>query len=153
MPVYFYASWYSSKATDVEVESMIAGYDAIKDKVLEIKNKGYEATNKENGQLESLRIALEATARGITFAPIDLYESEATVWKAISDTVVLPPFNAIEGLGDVVANVIVEERKKRAFLSIEDLQRRGRVSQTLIEKMRQMGILDGMDESAQLTLF
>lgn len=153
MPVYFYASWYSSKATDVEVESMIAGYDAIKEKVIEIKNKGYEATNKENGQLESLRIALEATARGITFAPIDLYESEATVWKAISDTVVLPPFNSIEGLGDVVANVIVEERQKRAFLSIEDLQKRGRVSQTLIEKMRQMGILDGMDESAQLTLF
>lgn len=153
MPVYFYASWYSSKATDVEVESMIAGYEAIKEKVIEIKNKGYEATNKENGQLESLRIALEATARGITFAPIDLYESEATVWKAISDTVVLPPFNAIEGLGDVVANVLVEERQKRAFLSIEDLQKRGRVSQTLIEKMRQMGILDGMDESAQLTLF
>lgn len=82
-----------------------------------------------------------------------MYESEATVWKAISDTVVLPPFNAIEGLGDVVANVIVEERKKRAFLSVEDLQKRGRVSQTLIEKMREMGILDGMDESAQLTLF
>ena len=47
----------------------------------------------------------------------------------------------------------MEERQKRAFLSIEDLQKRGRVSQTLIEKMRQMGILDGMDESAQLTLF
>lgn len=153
MPVYFYASWYSSKATDVDVEAMIKGYDAIKERVIEIKNKGFDATNKESGQLESLRIALEATARGITFAPIDLYESEATVWKAISDTVVLPPFNAIEGLGDVVANVIVEERKKRAFLSVEDLQKRGRVSQTLIEKMREMGILDGMDESAQLTLF
>ncbi len=153
MPVYFYASWYSSKATDVDVESMIDGYDAIKDKVIEIKNKGYDATNKENGQLESLRVALEATARGMKFAPIDLYQSEATVWKAISDTEILPPFNSIEGLGDVVANVIVEEREKRAFLSIEDLQKRGRVSQTLIEKMRSMGILDGMDESAQLTLF
>ena len=153
MPVYFYASWYSSKATDVDVESMIDGYDAIKDKVIEIKNKGYDATNKENGQLESLRVALEATARGMKFAPIDLYQSEATVWKAISDIEILPPFNSIEGLGDVVANVIVEEREKRAFLSIEDLQKRGRVSQTLIEKMRSMGILDGMDESAQLTLF
>ena len=30
MPVYFYASWYSSKATDVDVVSMIKGYDGIK---------------------------------------------------------------------------------------------------------------------------
>ena len=29
MPVYFYASWYSSKATDVDVESMIKGYTSI----------------------------------------------------------------------------------------------------------------------------
>ncbi len=31
---------------------MINGYDAIKNKILEIKNKGYDATNKENGVLE-----------------------------------------------------------------------------------------------------
>ena len=30
MPVYFYASWLTSKATDFEVETMIKGYDAIK---------------------------------------------------------------------------------------------------------------------------
>jgi DNA polymerase-3 subunit alpha (Gram-positive type) len=153
MPVYFYASWFSSKATDVDVETMIKGYDTIKNQIVAIQNKGYEATNKENGQLESLKVALEATARGIKFLNIDLYNSEATVWKAVSDHEVLPPFNAIDGLGDVAAEAIVAEREKRRFLSIEDLQKRGRVSQTLIEKMKSMGILDGMDESAQLTLF
>ena len=38
-------------------------------------------------------------------------------------------------------------------VSVEDLQKRGKVSGTLIEKMRSMGILDGMDESSQLSLF
>lgn len=153
MPVYFYASWYSSKATDVDVDAMISGYNSIKNRIIEIQNKGYEASNKENGQLESLKIALEATARGMTFKNIDLYNSEATVWKAVSETEVLPPFNAIDGLGEAVAQNIVAEREKGEFISIEDLQKRAKISQTLIDKMRMMGTLDGMDESSQLTLF
>ena len=78
MPVYFYASWYSSKATDVDVENMIMGYNSIKSRLEDIEAKGYEATNKEAGQAESLKVALEATARGIKFLPIDLYKSDAT---------------------------------------------------------------------------
>lgn len=153
MPVYFYASWYSSKATDVDIEAMIKGYDSIKNRIIEIQNKGYEATNKENGQLESLKVALEATARGIKFANVDLYKSEATVYTAIDENTVIPPFAAIDGLGDTVAKNIVEERNKREFISIEDLQKRAKISGTLIDKMRMMGILDGMDESSQLSLF
>lgn len=153
MPVYFYASWYSSKATDVDVEAMIAGYTPIKNRIMDIQNKGYEATNKENGQLESLKIALEATARGIKFLNVDLYKSDATVWKAISDTEIYPPFNSIDGLGDTVAQNIITEREKQKFLSIEDLQRRAKISQTLIEKMKLMEILKELPESSQMTLF
>ena len=65
----------------------------------------------------------------------------------------IPPFRSIDGLGDVVARAIVEERKKRPFLSIEDLQKRAKISSTLLEKMRSMGILDNMDESSQMSLF
>ncbi len=153
MPVYFYASWLTSKATDVDVEVMIKGYDAIKAKIIEIQNKGYDATNKEMGQLESLKVCLEATARGIKFLPIDLNKSNSTVWGVKDDTSIYPPFSSIDGLGDTVANNIVVEREKGTFLSIEDLQKRGKISGTLIEKMRSMGILDGMDESSQLSLF
>ena len=153
MPVYFYASWYSSKATDVDVEAMIGGYTPIKNRIIDIQNKGYEATNKENGQLESLKIALEATARGMKFLNVDLYNSEATVWKAVSDTEIYPPFNSIDGLGDTVAQNIVAERQKKEFLSIEDLQKRAKISQTLIDKMKLMGILKDLPESSQMTLF
>jgi len=153
MPVYFYASWLSSKATDVAVESMIKGYDAIRNNIIEIMNKGYDATNKENGQLESLKVSLEATARGMKFLNIDLYKSEASVWVAVSDNEIIPPFSAIDGLGEAVANNIVEERKKREFISIEDVQIRCKVSSTIMEKMRLMNIFDGMEESSQLSLF
>ena len=153
MPVYFYASWYSSKATDVDVESMIKGYTSIKARLEDIQEKGYEATNKENGQAESLKIALEATARGMKFLNVDLYESDATVWVVKSDNEIYPPFNAIEGLGDTVAKNIVQEREKGKFLSIEDVQKRAKISTTLIDKMKEMGILEGLPDSNQLTLF
>jgi DNA polymerase-3 subunit alpha (Gram-positive type) len=153
MPVYFYASWYSSKATDVDVINMIEGYNSIKQRIEDIQVKGYEATNKENGQLESLKVALEATARGIKFLPIDVYKSDATTWVVNSDNEIYPPFSSIEGLGDTVAKKIVEEREKGSFLSIEDVQKRGKVSQTLIDKMKAMGILKDLPDSNQLTLF
>ena len=153
MPVYFYASWYTSKATDVDVENMIKGYSSIKARLEDIQSKGYEATNKENGQAESLKVALEATARGIKFLNVDLYESDATVWVTKNDTEIYPPFNAIDGLGDTVAKNIVAEREKGKFISIEDVQKRAKVSQTLIEKMKDMGILSGLPDSNQLSLF
>lgn len=152
-PAWFYASWFTSKATDFDVEAMIKGYDAVKGRMLEIINKGYDASNKENGILESLRLALEATARKIKFANIDLMKSNAKVWGVKDEETIYPPFSAIDGLGEAVANKIVEEREKAPFLSIEDLQKRAKISNTIIEKMRMMGILDGMDESSQLSLF
>ena len=153
MPVYFYSSWYSSKATDVDLEAMVKGYNAIKARIEDIQVKGYEATNKENGQAESLKVALEATARGIKFLNVDLYKSDATVWVAKNDTEIYPPFNAIEGLGDTVAKAIVAEREKQPFISIEDVQKRGKVSKTLVDKMTEMGILKDLPDSNQLSLF
>ena len=153
MPVYFYASWLTSKATDVDVDTMIKGYDAIKERIIEIQNKGYDATNKELGILESLKVCLEASARGIKFLPLEIDGSNSTVWGVKDEVSIIPPFSSIDGLGETVASKIVEEREKGEFLSIEDLQRRARVSQTLVDKMRSMGILEGMEESSQLSLF
>ena len=80
-------------------------------------------------------------------------KSLATVWGVKDDLSIYPPFSSIDGLGDTVAQNIVEEREKKEFISIEDLQKRAHISSTLIEKMKLMGILDGMPESSQLTLF
>ena len=153
-PIYYYASWFSTKATDFDIEVMIKGYDAIKARINEIINKGYDASNKENGILECLKLALEMTARGLKFGNIDLKKSNSMTFSIDEDNkTLIPPFRSIDGLGDVVAKTIVEEREKGEFLSIDDLQKRGKISSTLIEKMRMMGILDNMDESSQLSLF
>ena len=153
MPIYFYASWFSTKATDFDIESMIKGYDAIKNRLTEIKDKGYDASNKESGIKESLNVALEASARGMKVSNFDLYKSKALTFDVLDDKTMIPPFISIDGLGEVVAKNIEEEAKKKPFVSIEEFQNRCKVSQTLIDKMRGMGLFKGMPESSQLSLF
>lgn len=153
MPVYFYASWLTSKATDFDVETMTLGYEGIKKRITEIQAKGFEATNKELGLLESLKVCLEACARGIKFLPIDLYDSNSSVWGVYDETSIRPPFSSVDGLGETVAKQIVKERENGKFISVEDFQLRGKVSQTLVEKLRSMHVLDNMPESSQLSLF
>ncbi len=153
-PIVYYAAQFSVEYNDFDIETMIRGYESVKNKIIEINQKGYEATNKESSILECLKVALEMLARNMTFAPIDLYKSHHTNFVISEDgKSLIPPFRAIDGLGDVVAKNIVEEREKREYISIEDLQKRAKISTTLIEKMRSMGILDGMEESSQLSLF
>ena len=152
-PKYYYAAYFSIRCHDFYIESMIKGYDAIKREIEEINDKGYDATNKEIAVLEVLQVALEATARGFKFANIDIEKSDATNFILLDDYTLLPPFRTIDGLGGLVAKKIVEERAKKPFLSIEDLQKRGKVTATTIEKMRLMGVLDNLDESNQLSLF
>ncbi len=153
-PIMYYATHFSIKVFDFDIKAMIDGYDAIKERIIEIENKGFEASNKESSILEGLQIALEASARGFKFASIDLNKSDSDKFLIAEDgKTLIPPFRAIEGLGETVAKKIVEEREKNYFLSIEDLQKRAKVSSTLIEKMKMMGILDGMDESSQISIF
>ena len=118
-----------------------------------LENKGYEASNKENGISESLKVALEMSARNIKISNFDLYKSRGTIFMVEDDNTIIPPFISIDGLGEVVAKNIEKEAKKGEFISIEDFQARCKVSQTLIDKMRAMGIFSGMPETSQLTLF
>ncbi len=153
-PLHYYAAYFSVRITDYDIETMIDGNNAIKQKIIEINNKGYEKTNKETAILDSLISALEMTARGYQFGNIDLYKSDSFMFIIDDDQkTLIPPFITIDGLGDIVAKKIISERLKGEYISIEDLQNRARISQTLIDKMRLMGILKGMPESSQLSLF
>ncbi len=154
-PLYYYATYFSVRVDDFDIDTMIKGKEEIKKILEDLLAKGFEATNKEGNIIETLRIALEATARGISFGPIDLERSEATkfVIDETKENTLIPPFSAISGLGATVAQAIVEEREKRPFLSKEDLQVRGKVSKTLIDKMITMGIISNLPDSNQLSLF
>ena len=152
-PIYYYAAYLSIRCHDFDIETMINGYDKIRERIIDIQNKGYDKTNKEEAILDVLYITLELYARGFKIGKFDLYKSESMNFIIDDDNTLIPPFISIDGLGDIVAKKIVEERKKADFISIEDLAKRAKVSQTLIEKMKVLGILDNLPETNQLTLF
>ena len=109
---------------------------------------------KEQDLLSTLEVALEMTARGYKFSSVDLLKSHSMNFVIDEDRkTLIPPFRALDGLGGTVANNIIIEREKGEFLSIDDLQKRGKLSSTLIEKMRLMGILKDLPESSQISLF
>ena len=74
--------------------------------LLKLRIKGFDASNKENGISESLKVALEMAARGIKVAPYNLYKSKGSIFTVEDDKTIIPPFRAIDGLGDVVAKNI-----------------------------------------------
>ena len=153
-PAIYYATYFSTRFEDFDLEVMMKGYDAIRAKITEIQSKGYDATNKDQSVLETLKLALEATARGITFKNIDIIKSDGNNFVMDEeDNALILPFRSLDGLGDAVANKIIEERNLKPFYSVEDFQNRSKANATTIDKMRTLGIFKGMPETSQLSLF
>jgi len=153
-PAIYYATYFSTRLDDFDINAMMKGYASIKSRIVEINNKGFDMSNKEASLLETLKLALEATARGIIFGNLDIMKSDAKSFQIDEDGVTLiPPFRVIDGLGETVAQSIQEEAKKRPFLSIEDFQKRCRVSTTLVDKMKALNLFGDLPETSQLSLF
>ena len=150
-PKEYYATFFSVRADDFDIEIMATEGIAKQNRKM-IEDMGNDANVKQKGVLTILELVCEMFARGIKFLPIDLYESDATKFRVIGDNL-LPPLNSIPGLGENAAKALVNARNEEAFCSIDDLRARGKVSKTIIDKMKDMGILEGLPESSQISLF
>ena len=153
-PIYYYCAYFSIRAKAFDIKTMGAGLDAIKRKMQEIaeKRKNNEASNVEIDLYTTLEIVNEMWERGFKFGKLDLYRSDATEFLIDGDTLI-PPFVAMDGLGENVAKQLVRARQEGEFLSKTELRKRGGLSSTLVEKMDEMGILGNMPEDNQLSLF
>jgi DNA polymerase-3 subunit alpha (Gram-positive type) len=151
-PIQYYATYFYRLLDDFDCEVVLKGPEFVKRRMKEIQEKGNAASPKEKGLFTALESVLEFFARGFTFKRVDLYRSHATQFVIDGDSLILP-FASIPGVGENAANNIMEARKNGEFLSIEDFQKRARVSSTVVELLKNMGCLDGLPESNQLVLF
>lgn len=148
----FYAAYFTVRADDFDIEAMAKGSASIRVRIDEIAQKGLDAAPKEKSLLTVLEMTLEMCERGYSFQKVDLYRSHATEFIIDGDTLI-PPFNAVPGLGTNAALSIVEARKNGDFLSKEDLQQRSKVSKTIIEYLDSQGCLGDLPDQNQLSLF
>lgn len=151
-PIQFYATYFSVRADTFDVELFCQGYDAMKNKLVEIEEKGFQAVPKEKAMISILEMALEMTARGFRFKPVDLYRSHATKFIIDGDALIFP-FSAIDGIGENAAKQIAAAKEDGDYLSIEDFQQRSRASKTIVEILKTMGCFRGLPDSNQLSLF
>lgn len=151
-PIYFYAAYLSVRAADFELDTMVKGPEALRQRIENILAKGNEATPKEKSLLTVLEVSLEMYERGFSLQRVDLYKSSATEFIVDGNTLI-PPFNAVDGLGTNAAINIVKVREDGEFLSKEDLRERSKISKTVIEFLDNHGCLEGMAEKNQLSLF
>ena len=153
-PIWYYCAYLSIRRDQFDIASMIRGEDAIRDKIDEIDEKGNSASNKEIDTRETLCLCLEMCARGFYFKNIDIEKSDSKKFVITEDKKgLIIPFRALDGLGENVAEQIVKARNEAPFISQEDLMKRGKINQTALEKLKQLGCLDNLSESNQLSLF
>ncbi len=150
----YYTAYFSIRASAFDYEMMANGLDHLRMKRAEIIKRGEieKLTKKDNDVLKDMRIVEEMYARGVEFAPIDIKKVNAKYFQIV-DGKIMPSLTSVAGLGESVAEIFVEERDKKPFVSIEDIKKRGKINNTTIGVMKQCGILKGMRESNQISLF
>ena len=158
-PLEYYAVYFTTRCDAYDIETMIQGKEAIKAKFLDIQARkanyttAREVTNKEESLLTTLESAIEMTARGYKFSNIDLYRSDSKNFIVDHETKsLIPPFSAIDGLGEAAAKTVIEARKNGEFLSIEDLTVRTQLNGTNIKMLEKLGVLKDMQAKNQLEL-
>ncbi len=146
-PSLFYSAWFSKRAKGHDVHAYLGGPIAIKAKIDELNAKT-DSTAKDDGILTSLQLALEMTLRGIKFLPVDINESDAFIFKIENGNLRLP-FVAVDGLGDAVAQDIVDKRMEKPFTSKKDVNSRTRLNQTLFEEFELMHAFKNLPDEDQ----
>ncbi len=134
-PLYYYCAYFSIRAKAFDLATMSGGLERVKAKMEEIalKKKNNEASNVEQDLYTTLELVNEMLERGFKFGKLDLYKSHATDFLIEEDTLI-PPFVAMDGLGENVAKQVVAARAEGEFLSKTELRKRGGLSGTLVEK-------------------
>ena len=152
-PVIYYTSYLSVRADLFDIVAMSHGKNTVKAAMKKIRDQGNNASTKDKTLLTVLEIANECLERGININMVDIEKSDALNFKILDEHNILAPFNTVPGLGDNVAKQIVAARDEQPFLSKEDLSIRGKVSQTIMEYFENNGVLDGLPDQNQLSLF
>ncbi|MCR5067003.1 MAG: PolC-type DNA polymerase III [Erysipelotrichaceae bacterium] len=157
-PLAYYAVFFSIRCPVYEIETMMEGQEAIIERLRDIQKRiesHQKISTKEEALEPVLEIALEMYLRGYHFSLMSLKKSAAKMFLPDPDdpTGIMPSFSCIDGMGDVVANRIVEEREGMPFISREDFGKRTGVNTNQLATMERLGVLRDLPAENQLSLF
>ena len=150
-PLAYYGAYFAIRASAFSYELMCLGKDKLRmnfERIRALENK----TPKDEDTLKDMRIVEEMYARGFEFEPIDIYKAHPKNFEIVNGKL-MPSLLSIDGMGEKAAEALAQAAKEGPFLSREDLKNRSHISKTVIDKMGELGLLEGLPESNQLSIF
>ena len=155
-PLAYYAAYFSIRASAFSYETMCRGREVLAEEIARYRKMASDSsvkmTSKQENTLKDLKIAEEMYARGYDFCPIDIFKARAHHCQII-DGKIMPRLDCIDGLGDKAADGVTDAASDGPFLSIDDFIDRTKVSKTVTDHMVELGLLEGLPQSNQLSLF
>lgn len=151
-PKAFYATYFTTKLNDFQYSVIIKGLKSIQYSLNEL-NELEKPTQREKNLRSLLEVAEEMAARDIKIKKADLYKSEACKFILDEDGEILPPLSAVDDVSEAMAKDVVEEREKSKFISIEDLNKRTSLNKNALNSLKNLQIVDGIQEENQMSLF
>ena len=152
IPIAFYCSMFTVAPGGFDAAIIGKGRGNVVATIKDIEKRGKEASPKETASIPSLQLANECMARGIKFLPVDIEKSHSYAFVPENGAIRMP-FSALGGLGENAAANILEAREEEPFFSVEDLQKRAKLTKSVIDVLRNNHALDNLNETDQLSLF
>lgn len=155
-PLAYYATYFTLRCEQFDIKSMIKGADSclkLRQEILNKKASKQKVTPAEEDLILSLESTIELYDRGYHVAPISVLKSKACEFAVDeANNAVIPSLKCVSGLGDNIAKQIVKARDENMFTSVEDLKSRARIGDGMIEKLRDVGALEDLPDSEQMSL-
>ena len=156
-PEAFYSTFFTIKLQDYPGDVIVRGLSSIREEMQSLKDKYKESnskmTAKDSNKYSVLEVAEEMYCRGIKQSRVDLHKSDKARFKVLEKGFIQPPFNALEGVSDANSIAIFEEIQKGDFISKQDFTMRTKVNKTALEILENHGVLDGLQNENQISLF
>ena len=155
-PLEYYAAYFTVKGDGFDYEKMCVSYPKLKQNLNELRRYMSEAkgvTANDKLQYRDMRIVEEMMARGIEFAPIDIFKAKAREFTITEDKKLMPSLNSIGKLGTVAAESIEADTVNGPYLSIEEFISRTKVNKSTADLLKALGLLKGIPDTNQLSIF
>lgn len=151
-PIEFYCAFFTARPEDIEVETVMKGTAAVRQRINSIRALGKEASAKETDVYNKLLIINEMLSRGLEILPIDIHKSHATHYL-LEDGKMRLPFCALSGVGEKAAYSIYDTAQNADYISKDEFQAAAGVSKTIIKALSDIGAFGNLPDSNQMSLF
>lgn len=152
-PSAFYCAWLSTKIDNFDVNVARGGVEAAKAALSSLNSEDDDTSAAKKKELKVVyEVIYELLSRGCEFSLPELGVSDPCMFNVVDDKIKIP-FMAVSGVGRSAAISLAEAYKEGPFLSIDEVQRKTKLSSTNIEDLKACGVFDELPDSAQVSIF